>query len=354
MRRGIGPTVMLRADMDGLPIREKTGLPYASTQVVQRDGGAIPTMHACGHDMHVTAMIGAAQELAADPTWEGTIMVVFQPGEETGEGARAMINDGVFERFAKPDVVLSQHVSPLPAGFIGAHQGPAFAAADSIKMKVFGTGGHGSQPERGVDVVLLAARLITHLHTIVPREVTAFETAVLTIGEINAGSSPNVIPETATITLTLHTFNPRVRTRLLQAIERVAHGNAAAAGALRMPEMDIIQSFPMLVNDPEATAQTNLALETLPGVEVLDPGALTNSEDVGEFSTAAGVPGVYWLLGGADPRLAEDLASASSIEDLLHSHPSNHSPYYAPVIHPTLGIGICALVAAAKAWLARA
>lgn len=351
MRRGEGPTVMLRADMDGLPVKEKTGLPYASTQVVERGVNDIPTMHACGHDMHVTAMIGAAQELAVDHSWQGQLMIVFQPGEETGEGAKAMLADGLFERFAKPHVVLGQHVSPLPAGFLGAHQGPAFAAADSIQIKLFGTGGHGSQPERGVDVVLLAARLITHLHTIIPREVTAFETAVLSVGEVNAGTAPNIIPESATITLTLRTFSSRVRERLLDAIRRITFGNAQAAGATRLPEIDIIQSFPLLINDPEATAKTNLALESLPGVEVLDPGALTSSEDMGAFSVAADAPGVYWLLGGADPTLAEKLTTADNVEHLLENQPSNHSPYYAPIIHPTLGIGICALKTTAKTWL---
>src|SRR5690625_2562662 len=187
LRGGEGPMVMLRADMDGLPVLEETGLPYASTQVIQRDDGELPTMHACGHDMHVAAMIGAAQELAVDSSWSGTLMVLFQPAEETGEGARAMLADGLFERFGRPDVVLGQHVTPLPAGYLGAHKGPAFAAADSIQMNIFGRGGHGSQPERTVDPILLAASIIMRLHTLVAREVSAFETAVLTVGEIQSG-----------------------------------------------------------------------------------------------------------------------------------------------------------------------
>src|SRR5699024_7910963 len=263
-----------------------------------------PTMHACGHDMHVAAMIGAAQELAVDSSWTGTLMVVFQPAEETGEGARAMLADGFFERFGRPDVVLGQHVTPLPAGYLGAHQGPAFAAADSIQMNIFGRGGHGSQPERTVDPILLAASIIVRLHTLVAREVSAFETAVLTMGEVQSGSAPDIVPDTAeirmslhtynpvgreqlpaalergageaaalpmgevqsgsapdlvpataAIRMSLHTYNPVVREQLLAAIERVAAGEAKAAGAPRLPELEFLQSFPVLINDPSATAR---------------------------------------------------------------------------------------------------
>lgn len=353
LRRGDGPVVMLRADMDGLPVREETGLPYASTHVVQRDDGEIPTMHACGHDMHVAAMIGAAQELAADSSWAGTLMIVFQPAEETGEGARAMIADGLFERFARPDVVLGQHVTPLPAGYLGGHQGPAYAAADSIRMQIFGRGGHGSQPERTVDPILLTSQIVTRLHTIIPREISAFETAVLTVGQIQAGSAPNIIPDECTITMSLRTYNPDVRADILAAIERIAAGEAKAAGAPRLPEMEFLQSFPMLINDPDATARTNVALAGLKGVQVIDPGALTASEDVGEFATAAGALGVYWLLGGSDPSIADGVQDAAALERIMADQPSNHSPLYAPVVHPTLGVGVGALVLAAKEWLDR-
>jgi len=351
LRRGEGPMVMLRADMDGLPVLEETGLPYASTQVIQRDDGELPTMHACGHDMHVAAMIGAAQELAVDSSWTGTLMVVFQPAEETGEGARAMLADGLFERFGRPGVVLGQHVTPLPAGYLGAHKGPAFAAADSIQMNIFGRGGHGSQPERTVDPILLAASIILRLHTLVAREVSAFETAVLTVGEIQSGSAPNIVPDTAEIRMSLRTYNPVVREQLLAAIERVAAGEAKAAGAPRLPELEFLQSFPVLINDPSATARTNQALQQLAGVQVIDPGALTSSEDIGEFAAAAGAPAVYWLLGGADPALSDGVQDAAALERIMANQPSNHSPHYAPVIDPTLAIGVAALVVAAKEWL---
>lgn len=354
MERGIGPTVLLRADMDGLPVLETTGLPYASTQVVQTADGEVPTMHACGHDMHVTAMIGAAQELAADSSWQGKLMVVFQPAEETGEGARAMIADGLFQRFGRPDVVLGQHVTSLPAGFVGAHQGPAFAAADSLRLRIFGRGGHGSEPERTVDPIVLTASIILRLHTIVSREISAFETAVLTVGQVQAGSAPNIIPDSAEVTMSLRTYNARVRETILAAIRRIARGEALAAGAEREPELEVEQSFPVLINDPVATARTNRALEQLPGVRVLDPGALTGSEDVGEFATAAEAPCAYWLLGGSDPALATGVRSAGALEEHMARLPSNHSPEFAPVIHPTLEIGIAALVAAAKEWLAAA
>lgn len=354
LRRGEGPTVLLRADMDGLPVREATGLPYASTHSVLREDGEVPTMHACGHDMHVAAMIGAAQELSVDSSWTGTVMIVFQPAEETGEGARAMIADGLYERFGRPDIVLGQHVTELPAGYVGAHQGPAFAAADSLRMRIFGRGGHGSQPERTVDPILLAAHIITRLNTIIPREISAFETAVLTVGQVHAGTAPNIIPDHCEITMTLRTYNAEVRARVLAAIERVGAGEAQAAGATRAPELEFLQSFPVLVNDPESTARTNRAFERIPGVQVIDPGALTGSEDVGEFATTAGVPGVYWLLGGADPAIADGVTTAAELERVMDSQPSNHSPYYAPVIRPTLDIGIASLVTAAKTWLGSA
>lgn len=354
LTRGEGPTVMLRADMDGLPVREATRLPYASTQVVQHEGAEVPTMHACGHDMHVAAMIGAAQELSGDSSWNGRLIIVFQPAEETGEGAAAMLADGLLERFGRPDVVLGQHVTPLPAGLLGAHPGPAFAAADSIRITVHGRGGHGSQPERTVDTIVLVASIITRLQAIIPREISAFETAVLTVGQVSAGSAPNIIPDTAELALTLRTYNPVVREQILAALERVVHGEARTAGAPKDPEIELVQSFPVLINDPEATARTHTALAGMAGVQVIDPGALTGSEDVGRFSDEAGCPGVYWLLGGADPALAEAADSVEALEQIMDDQPSNHSPLYAPVIHPTLGIGIGALIVAAKEWLGSA
>lgn len=176
---------------------------------------------------------------------------------------------------------------------------------------------------------------------------------MLTVGQIQAGSAPNIIPDECTITMSLRTYNPDVRADILAAIERIAAGEAKAAGAPRLPEMEFLQSFPMLINDPDATARTNVALAGLKGVQVIDPGALTASEDVGEFATAAGALGVYWLLGGSDPSIADGVQDAAALERIMADQPSNHSPLYAPVVHPTLGVGVGALVLAAKEWLDR-
>lgn len=352
--RGEGPTVMMRADMDGLPVKEETGLPYASKATFTRDDGtATPVMHACGHDMHTTALLGACEALVTDDSWHGRLMVVFQPNEEQGAGARAMLEDGLFERFGTPEVVLGQHVGPLPAGVIGLRPGPAFAASDAILIRIHGEGGHGSRPETTVDPIVLAASVVMRLQTVVSREVAASEMVVLTVGSINGGTAANIIPAEVELKLSVRTFDAEIRERVLQAIERIVRGEAAAAGVKREPEIDSLYSFPAVVNGPQASEITTRAFHrAMPGVAVINPGAVTGSEDVGLFARAAGVPIVYWLLGGADPAL---FAHVKSMEDLVHTLakiPSNHSPEYAPLLEPTLGIGINALKAAALEWLA--
>ena len=354
LQRDEGPTVMMRADMDALPVKEETGLPYASEATFTRDDGTVtPLMHACGHDLHTTALLGACEALVADESWHGRLMVVFQPNEEQGAGARAMLADGLFERFGTPEVVLGQHVSPLPSGFIGLHPGPAFAASDAILVRIHGEGGHGSRPETTVDPIVLAASVIMRLQTVVSREIAASETVVLTVGSIHGGTAANIIPSEVELKLSVRTFDVEIRERVLHAIERIVKGEAAAAGVKREPEIESIYSFPAVVNGPQASEITTKAFQrAMPGVAVINPGVVTGSEDVGLFARAAGVPIVYWLLGGADPAL---FAHVKSMEDLVHTLakiPSNHSPEYAPLLEPTLGIGINALKAAALEWLA--
>ncbi|WP_312875804.1 amidohydrolase [Arthrobacter terrae] len=197
LRNGDGPTALLRADMDALPVLEKTGLAYASTVTGKAPGGNdVPVMHACGHDVHVTCLLGAAGVLAAErASWAGTLMLVFQPAEELAGGAQAMIDDGLFGRFGAPDVVLGQHVAPFPAGMLAAQPGVAFAAADSLTIRLIGRGAHGSRPETSVDPIVLAAATVLRLQTIVSREVAGSEAAVLTIGAIRAGTAGNIIPK---------------------------------------------------------------------------------------------------------------------------------------------------------------
>ncbi|MFF2388711.1 amidohydrolase [Agromyces sp. NPDC058104] len=352
LANGDGPTVLLRADMDGLPVLEATGLPYASTvRSTDLEGNDVPVMHACGHDVHVTCLLGAAERLAAGRAeWSGTLVVVFQPAEEQGGGAEAMVADGLFDRVPKPDVVLGQHVAPLPAGFVGLRPGPAMAAADSLSVLVHGTGGHGSRPEATVDPVLLAAAITVRLQGIVAREIAATDSAVVTVGQLHAGTKNNIIPAEAKLGLSVRTFDESVREKVVAAIERIAKGEAAASGAPREPELVFEERFPLTVNEPAASARTAAALRGALGDDrVFDPGVVSGSEDIGVLATAAGAPLVYWLLGGFDPARFDPVAlAAGRLPDDL---PSNHSPYFAPVIDPTLDAGVAALVGAAREWL---
>ena len=353
LRRGEGPTVLVRADMDGLPVEEATGLPYASTaRGTDPAGNEVPVMHACGHDVHVTCLLGAARALAADPGWSGTLLLVGQPAEEVGSGAKAMVADGLYDRVGTPDVVLGQHVGPLPAGMIGLHPGPAFATSDSLTITLHGRGGHGSRPESCVDPVVMAASLVMRLQGIVAREVAGADTAVVTVGVLRAGTKVNIIPDTAELQVNVRSYDEEVRQRVLAAIERITLAEAQASGAPRPPEIVHTDTFPAVVNDPDASARTAAALAGVFGpAGVVDAGAVTGSEDVGEFATAAGAPCVYWILGGADPAAFAGAVGAAGMVRAMEGIPSNHSPLYAPVIEPTLGNGIAALVAAAKAWL---
>ena len=351
-RNGPGPTVLVRADMDALPVLEATGLPYASTQVsTDPAGNQIPVMHACGHDMHVACLLGACERLAESPdTWSGTLMAVFQPAEELGAGARAMIADGLFTRFGTPAVVLGQHVAPLPAGLIGLRVGAAFAAADSLKVTLHGQGGHGSRPEASVDPVVMAAATVLRAQTIVSREIPAGETAVVTIGTLHAGTAVNIIPDRAELGFSIRTFSTDVRDQVLAAIERIACGEAATARAPRPPDVELAYSFPAVINDEAACARTRPALQSVSPM-IVDPGPVTGSEDVGLLASAAGAPCVFWLLGGADPAGFDGATTIGEIAARSKDLPSNHSPMFAPVIEPTLSAGIGALTAAATTWL---
>ncbi|HEY1627946.1 MAG TPA: amidohydrolase [Streptosporangiaceae bacterium] len=355
LRNGPGPVALLRADMDALPVLEQTGLPYASTEHgTDEDGETVPLMHACGHDVHVTCLIGAAAALAANrSSWRGTLQLVFQPAEEAGLGAKAMIDDGLFDRFGRPDVVLGQHVAPMPAGLFGLRDGPAFAASDSLRIVMHGKGGHGSRPETTVDPVVMAAATVLRLQGIVSREVPAAETAVLTVGLLRAGTKENIIPDSAELRLTIRTFNRAIRDRVVGAVERIVRAEAAASGAPADPEITVFESFPAVVNDPAACDRVREAFGAQFGHGlVVDPGPVTGSEDVGQLATEAGAPCAYWLLGGADPALFAGAASIAEIAAIVGSLPSNHSSRFAPAIDPTLRTGAAALTCAARAWLA--
>ena len=351
LRNGDGPVVLLRADMDALPVEERTGLPYASSaRGIDPDGTDVPVMHACGHDVHVTCLLAACDRLAAErESWSGTLLAVFQPAEEVGAGARAMLDDGLYARFPRPSVVLGQHVAPLPAGVLVLHPGPAYAATDSLRITLHGRGGHGSMPESTVDPVVMAAATVLRLQTIVAREVAPAEFAVVTVGRLAAGTKANVIPDDAEILLNMRTYDPQVRARVIAAIERVVRAESAASGAPAEPELVHFETLPAVVNDLDAAERTRPALAASCGM-VVDHGAVAGSEDVGLLAVEAGAPCVYWALGGADPAPFAGLTTREELLAVVRTNPTNHSPLFAPVIQPTLSIGTTALVNAPLAW----
>ena len=351
LRNGDGPTVMLRADMDALPIEEATGLPYASkVKAKDREGKTVSVGHMCGHDMHVTWLVGATALLAqARAVWRGTLMAVFQPAEETAEGAQAMIDDGLFNRFPKPAVVLGQHVMVGPAGAVAGRTGAITSAADSLQIRLFGRGAHGSMPQASIDPVVMAAATVMRLQTIVSREVAAAETAVVTVGSLQAGTKENVIPDEAIIKLNVRTFDAGVRKRVLAAIERIVNAEAAASGAPRSPEITPLDRYPLNVNDAKASAQVVDAFRRhFPAERVRQTGPAPASEDFGSFGTEWHAPSVFWFVGGTDPDTYAKAKESGRINEL----PVNHSPKFAPVIHPTLRTGVETLVVATQEWLA--
>ncbi|MGH8301149.1 MAG: M20 family metallopeptidase [Steroidobacteraceae bacterium] len=350
LRNGEGPTVMLRADMDALPVEEATGLSYASkVKAADRDGKTVPVMHACGHDMHVSWLVGAITLLAqARDSWRGTVMAVFQPGEETAEGAQAMIDDGLFKRFAKPEVVLGQHVMVGPAGTIGQRSGVITSAADSLQIRLFGRGAHGSMPQASIDPVVMAAATVMRLQTIVSREVAATEAAVVTIGSLQAGTKENVIPDEALIKLNVRTFDEGVRRRILAAIERIVNAEAAASGAPRPPEITVLDRYPLAVNEAAASQRIAEAFRRhFPPERVRQTGPTSASEDFGSFGAEWHVPSVFWFVGGTDP----DTYARAKAAGRLNEIPTNHNPRFAPVMNPTLQTGVETLVVGAGAWL---
>jgi amidohydrolase len=350
LRNGDGPTVMLRADMDALPVKEATGLPYASTvTATDRAGATVPVMHACGHDMHVTWLVGATTLFArARDAWRGTLLAVFQPAEETAQGAQAMIDDGLFDRFPKPDVVLGQHVMAMPAGVLGSRAGVITSAADSLQIRLFGRGAHGSMPQASIDPVVMAAATVLRLQTIVSRELAAAEAAVVTIGALQAGTKENVIPDEALLKLNVRTFDEGVRTRVLAAIERIVKAEAEASGAPKPPEITPLDRYALVRNDPEATARVVDAFRRHFSADRLqETGPTSASEDFGSFGTEWHAPSVFWFIGGTDPDVYAKAKEAGRLAEL----PTNHNPRFAPVLHPTLETGVEALVTAAGAWL---
>ena len=349
---GAGHTVLLRADIDALPVKEDTGLPYASTATgVDADGAEVPVAHACGHDMHATWMIGVATQLAAHRgAWRGRVILVVQPAEEIGGGATAMIDDGLFERFGTPDVALGQHVTPAPAGWVLFRPGAVMTASDALKIVMHGRGAHGSAPEQSVDPVVMAASTIMKLQTVVSRNIAATDSAVVTVGTVRAGTKENIISDHAELTLSVRTFEPSVRDKVLDAISRIALGEAHSCGAEQPPDITTLYSFPAVTNDAAATATVGEAfVEHFGADRAMEGPVATASEDFGLFGSRGGFPSMFWFVGGSDPVIFQQALAANRINEDI---PFNHSPRYAPIQDPTITTGIEAMLVAAMCWLA--
>lgn len=353
LRNGEGPTVLLRADMDALPVREETGLPYASTATAIPIGAdaEVPVMHACGHDMHTACLAGAAQLLAGgEKHWCGTLVTIFQPAEETIDGAQGMVDDGLAGLTGPVDVVLGQHVAPLPAGTLATIPGPAFAGGASIRITVYGRGGHASMPQSTVDPVVLAAAIVLRLQGVVAREIEPGEPAVLTVGSLHAGSKANIIADRAELLVNIRFYRESVRSTLLAAIRRIVTAECAASGSPHDAEIEIFEEAPVTDNDAEVTARVDDAFTAVLGADAMITAPLvTGSEDFSDIARGVNAPYTFWLFGGADPALFGAAEAAGGMPTDL---PVNHSPHFAPLIQPTLDTGTAALVAAALAWLA--
>ncbi len=342
MKNGTGPTIMLRTELDALPVEEKTGLSYASKVRAKDDAGRdVPVMHACGHDVHMASLVGTAEAMVhSKDTWHGTLMLIGQPAEETIGGAEGMIRDGLFTRFPKPDVAVALHVgNEYPAGMVAITPGVYNTNSDSIRITIYGKGGHGASPHTTVDPIVIAARTVLTLQTIASREVKPGELAIVTVGYLHAGLKNNIIPDQAEMGLTVRTFKSDVRQQVLAAITRITKAEAAAASAPREPSIDRYEGTDSVYNDPALAQRLRAPLEAALGKDKVVTGEpITPSEDFSYF-VEQGVPGFYFSLGGADP---EKLAQAKAAGTRL---PSNHSPLFAPDVDPALHTGITAELA---------
>jgi hippurate hydrolase len=343
LKNGPGKVLMLRADMDALPVAEQTGLPYASkVRTHDTRGATVGVMHACGHDVHMTNLVGVARYLSARrDLWSGTIVFIFQPAEELGAGADAMMADGLFARFPRPDFAVALHVSAdTPVGQVGYRPGFAMANVDSVDIVIKGRGGHGASPETTIDPVLIAARLVLDLQTIVSREMKPIHPAVVTVGSIHGGTKHNIISDECRLQLTLRSLTPEVREQLQAAVRRKALAAAASSGAPE-PSINISEGTPALFNDPELTERVARALKRVLGDEnVVEGEPVMGGEDFGRYAQS-GVPICMFRLGAVSQQRLDEFA-------MRHMPPASlHSPVFYPDIADALAVGVPALATVA-------
>jgi hippurate hydrolase len=350
LKNGAGPTVMLRTDLDGLPVEERTGLPYASKVQARNDAGqTVSVMHACGHDVHMTSWLGAATVLSqAKARWRGTLVMVGQPAEETGQGAKGMLAQGLFEKFPKPDFAVALHVAPdLAAGRLRYVPGYALANVDSVNITLYGKGGHGAYPHKTVDPIVLASRVILGLQTLVSRENDPLQPAVVTVGSIHGGTKHNIIPDDVKLQLSVRSYSPEVRKGLLDGIQRIAELEAQAARAPRAPKVEVLESTGATFNDPPLTARLAGTLtQWLGGDNVEEGKPVMGAEDFGAYGRAGAKASMLWL-GVADPAR---LAAANAKGEAM---PALHSPLMAPEPDRALPTGVLALTASALELLGK-
>ena len=347
LSNGTGSTVMLRADMDALPMPEKTGLPYAS-QVTGKTAEGVTTdiSHMCGHDLHVAWLMGVAKILSQHKeVWSGTLMLVFQPGEEVAQGALAMIED-MQDKFPKPDIILGQHVMVGKAGTVGYKAGAILTAGDSLHITFHGRGAHGSMPQNSIDPVMMAAYSAVRLQSIVSREISPQESAVLTIGSIQAGTKENIIPDTAVMKLNMRSYKDSVRDKMLNSVQRICTCESHASGA-NDPEIKFINSYPVTENDLQATAKLEQSFIDFFAEQAYVTAPVTASEDFSYFGRKWSVPYVFWFVGSTEASQWEQAVQNNTVAQI----PANHSSLFKIELDPTVKTGLEAMLAAALTWL---
>ena len=340
IKNGEGPVVAMRADIDALPIKENSGKDYTSTVSTQDENGkTVGVSHACGHDFHISSLLGALKAFNEHKdAWRGTYIGIFQPGEETAQGAKDLVENGITSMIAKPDVYLGQHVlGAIPAGTVGIRSGAFLTTAASIRVHIFGKGSHGSMPELSVDPVVLASSIVLKLQTIVSRELAAKDYAIVTVGALNAGSKSNIIPDDAELLINTRTYSEDTQEFVHNAIERIVRGECELARCPKKPEFTYYDRYPLTNNDKNASLRVRKAFDEYFGEDSVNISRASASEDFSIVANAFNTPYAYWGLGGF-----EDMKNA----------PGNHNPAFAPDLQPTLNRGLESAVVAACAWLA--